>query len=108
MFIELRQYRIRPGKIDEWVDFTEEAIIPFQTSKGMEITGGFRDEEDDTLYFWCRRFDYEEARIRLYDAVYNSDKWRDGIAPRVQELMDGPPISVRRLMYTSRSPRIDA
>lgn len=104
MFIELRQYRIRQGKIDEWVNFMEEVIIPFQTTQGMEITGSFRDEEDETLYFWCRRFNSEEDRVKLYDSVYNSDKWRDEISPRVQELMDGPPISVRRLVYTARSP----
>ena len=103
MFIELRQYRIRPGKIDEWVDFMEEVIIPFQTDKGMKITGSFRDEEDETLYFWCRRFESEEERVELYDAVYNSDAWRLEISPRVQELMDGPPISVRRLVYTDLS-----
>ena len=30
MFYELRQYKILPGKMDEWVPFMEETIIPFQ------------------------------------------------------------------------------
>ena len=28
-FYELRQYHIRRGKMDEWLKFMEEVIIPF-------------------------------------------------------------------------------
>ena len=36
-FYELRQYFVRPGKMNEWVKIMEEEIIPFQVSKGMVI-----------------------------------------------------------------------
>ena len=49
-FYELRQYHVRPGKMDEWVKIIEEEIIPFQVSKGMVITGSFRGETDDSKY----------------------------------------------------------
>lgn len=104
MFQELRQYKIREGKMDAWVEFMETVIIPFQVSKGMVITGSYRGEKDDTLYVWTRRFESEAERERLYDAVYNSDTWRDAIAPTVGELMDGPPVSVQRIVSTPRSP----
>jgi hypothetical protein len=32
MLFELRQYRMRPGKKDEWVKLMEEEIIPFQST----------------------------------------------------------------------------
>ncbi len=38
-FYELRQYPVLPGKMNEWVEFMEQEIIPFQVSKGMVITG---------------------------------------------------------------------
>ena len=104
MFQELRQYKIREGKMDAWVEFMETVIIPFQVSKGMVITGSYRGESDDTLYVWTRRFENEAERERLYDAVYNSDTWRDEIAPTVGELMDGPPVSVHRVISTPSSP----
>jgi len=44
-FYELRQYHVRPGKMDEWVKIMEQEIIPFQVSKGMVITGSFRGEK---------------------------------------------------------------
>ncbi len=50
-FYELRQYFVRPGKMDEWVKIMEEEIIPFQVSKGMVICGSFRGEKDDLRLF---------------------------------------------------------
>ena len=41
-FFELRQYKIRPGKMAQWLDFMENEIIPFQVSKGAVICGSFQ------------------------------------------------------------------
>ena len=103
MFYELRQYRIQPGKMDEWIQLMEEVIIPFQVASGMIITGSFRGEEDETVYVWIRRFDSEAERERLYGVVYGSDKWRDEIQPRVSELMDTSSVSVQRIVPTPHS-----
>ena len=101
MFYELRRYTINEGKMDEWVRFMEEAIIPFQVSKGMVIAGSFRGE-DETTYVWMRRFASEAERERLYEAVYQTDHWKNDIAPRVAELMQ-PDIEVTRIVPTPRS-----
>ena len=104
MLFELRQYTIQPGQRERFVQLMEEKIIPFQTSKGMVILGSFVAEEDDQTYVWIRRFRSEEEREQLYDAVYNSDYWRDEIAPSVGEMMNRETINVTRLNATSRSP----
>ena len=101
MFYELRRYRIKDGRMDEWVAFMEETIIPFQVAKGMVIAGSFRGE-DETTYVWMRRFASEEERKRLYAAVYETDTWKNDIAPRVSELM-APDIEVVRIVPTPRS-----
>ena len=67
MFFELRQYRMRPGQEENWVNYMEEVIIPFQVSKGMVILGGFVGEEEKDLYVWIRRFESEAQREQLYD-----------------------------------------
>ena len=103
MFHELRQYSIRPGRMDEWVEFMERDIIPFQVSKGMVITGSWRGEEDETVYVWMRRFESEAERERLYEAVYQSDYWKNDVAPRVTELMDRSAIRVTRIVPTPKS-----
>lgn len=103
MFYELRQYKVLPGKMDEWLRFMEGTIIPFQVARGMLITGSFRGEEDDSVYVWLRRFESEAERERLYAAVYDSDAWKNEIGPRVGELIDRESISVQRIVPTPRS-----
>ena len=41
MFFELRQYRIFPGKRDQWVKFMDERIMPGQLAHGVVIVGSF-------------------------------------------------------------------
>lgn len=104
MLFELRRYTIEPGQRGRFVQLMEEKIIPYQTSKGMVILGSFVSEEDDQTYIWIRRFRSEEEREQLYDAVYNSDYWRDEVAPAVGEMMNRESIQVTRLNATPRSP----
>ena len=103
MFYELRQYQTRPGKRDEWVRYMEEVILPFQVSKGMVIAGSFVDEEQEDGYVWIRRFESEEQRKELYAAVYDSDHWKNEIAPPIGELLVRDAAVIRRLEPTARS-----
>jgi hypothetical protein len=102
-FFEIRQYPIRPGKMEEWIEFMQTKIIPFQVSKGMVITGSFQGEEDKSVYVWIRRFDSEVDRERLYEAVYQSDYWKNEVSPQVPELIDRDGIVVQRVLATSLS-----
>ncbi len=103
MFFELREYRTFPGERENWVNFMEEIIIPFQVSKGMVILGSFVGQEEDDLYIWVRRFEDEVEREKLYEAVYESDVWKNEIGPKIPAMMDRSKIVVRRIEASSRS-----
>ncbi len=103
MLFELRQYRCHAGQRDNWVRYMEEVIIPFQVSQGRVIAGSFTGEEEDDLYVWIRRFESEEERVALYDAVYKSDTWVNEIAPKIPEMLDREQIKVTRLTPTPKS-----
>ena len=103
MFFELRQYRTLPGQRENWVKFMEEKIIPFQVSQGMVILGSFVGQEEDDLYVWIRRFESEEERERLYQAVYESDYWKNEVAPQVPQMLDRGKIVVTRIESTPKS-----
>jgi NIPSNAP len=103
MIFELRQYRMRPGQHDNWVQFMEREIIPFQMSKGMQIMGSWVEEGDTDLFVWIRRFESEAERVRLYAAVYESDHWKNTIGPRVPEMIDREQIKVTRMEPTPAS-----
>ncbi|MSP68372.1 MAG: NIPSNAP family containing protein [Alphaproteobacteria bacterium] len=102
-FYELRQYKVLPGKMAEWIRVMEQEVIPFQVSKGMVITGSFRGEQDESAYVWMRRFESEEERKRLYAAVYESDHWKSDISPRVPSYIDRSGTVVTRIVPTGLS-----
>ena len=102
-FYELRQYKVLPGKMDEWVRVMEQEIIPFQVSKGMVITASFRGEKDDSVYVWMRRFESEAEREALYKAVYESDYWKKEMGPRIPEYLDRSAMVITRLIPTPKS-----
>ena len=81
----------------------EEVIIPFQVSKGMVIVGSFVGQEEDDLYIWIRRFEDEQQREKLYEAVYESDTWKDDIAPKIPSMIERSKIVVRRIEATPAS-----
>ena len=47
MFFELRQYRVKPERREEWVRLMEETIIPFQIAQGMVVVGSFVGEVEE-------------------------------------------------------------
>lgn len=102
-FYELRQYKILPGQMDRWIAYMEEIIIPFQVSKGMVVTGSFRHQSDDSVYIWTRRFENEDQCRELYTSVYESDTWKNDIAPSILEMMDRSAIQVTRIVPTAKS-----
>lgn len=102
-FFELRQYKIRPGKMEQWLEYMQNEIIPYQVSKGMVICGSYRGETDDSVYVWIRRFESEEQREALYKAVYDTDYWKNTVSPIVGELIDREAINVQRIVATKMS-----
>ena len=102
MLYELRQYTIKPGKQAAWVKIMEEEVIPLQVAAGMVICGSFAGE-DESVYVWLRRFADEEERKRLYAAVYQSERWKNEIGPRVPEYVELETIKVTRMSPTPKS-----
>ena len=103
MVYELREYRIKDGKRDQWVQLMEEKIIPFQVSKGMVVIGSFVNEEESDHYIWIRRFKDEEERKGLYQKVYESDFWKETIKPQIDIMLDREKIRVTRMLPTAKS-----
>ena len=119
-FFELRIYQVQPGKMQEWLAFMEEVVIPFQVKQGMVIHGSFTMDSTDEFslrdgervmdstqkgetYVWIRRFESAEQKEKLYKAVYESEEWANNIGPRVGTLIDRNSIVVHNLSATALS-----
>ena len=103
MFFELREYRIKDGKRDRWVEVMEEKIIPFQVSKGMVAVASFVAKDDPGLYVWIRRFESEQEAETLYKEVYESEYWQNEIKPIADEMLDREQMRVIKLEATPKS-----
>ena len=119
-FFELRIYQVQPGKMQEWLAFMEEVVIPFQVKQGMVIHGSFTMDSTDEFslrdgervmdstqkgetYVWIIRFESAEQKENLYKAVYESEEWVNNIGPRVGTLIDRNSIVVHNLSATALS-----
>lgn len=103
MHFELREYRIKEGKRDRWVEVMEEKVIPFQVSKGMVAVASFVAQDEPDLYVWIRRFESEEEAKELYKAVYESDYWKNEIRPLADEMLDRERMRITKLVATAKS-----
>jgi hypothetical protein len=81
----------------------EEKVIPYQVERGMTIVGTWVDQEQPDQYVWMRRFESEEQRKALYEAVYDDPRWSVEFRPHIDEMLDRPRMMVTRLEATPQS-----
>lgn len=103
-FYEIRRYQAYQGRRDDLMQCMEDVVLPFVRSRGMSVTGSFRDEQDPDGYVWIRRFDSEADRVARYAAVYEDERWTTEIGPAVLALMDPEKAVITRVVPTGQSP----
>lgn len=101
MLLEIRTYRLHPGRRPEFVAWFEEKVAPAMEAAGMTILGTFESTEDDDVFVYLRQFLDEEERDRLTSAFYASDAWLSGMKERALALESE--YEVKLVRSTSRS-----
>src|SRR5262249_31659938 len=74
--IELRQYKIFPGKRDQMIQLFEREFIARQELVGMRLVGTFRDQRDADRFTWIREFASMDVRDRELSAFYFGPVWK--------------------------------
>jgi hypothetical protein len=74
--VELRQYKILPGKRDEMIRLFEREFIESQEVLGMRLVGTFRDQHDPDRFTWIREFGSMDVRDRELSAFYFGPVWK--------------------------------
>ncbi|QSR84980.1 NIPSNAP family protein [Methylacidimicrobium sp. B4] len=88
MIYELREYRIQPGCLEEFVRFMDEELVPFQVGLGARALGSFTVPGDPSRYVWIRAFADEKERERVCQAIYQSPEWEQRLLPRSAALSE--------------------
>ena len=80
MITELRRYRIKPDRMDSWVEFFDGAIREHEPH-GIRVEYAGIDRETNT-FVWLRSFANEADRVARKDAFYGAEWWleREAVA----------------------------
>ncbi|WP_084959120.1 NIPSNAP family protein [Thermoactinospora rubra] len=77
MIYELRQYTLRPGVRDAFVELFEREMIDGQEEAGISVPGVFVDVDRPDMFVWMRKFpDMESRRLALEAFYFHSPVWR--------------------------------
>src|SRR5262245_41243155 len=77
MIVEVRSYRIKPGRREEFIEFFEKRSIPALRSHGMKVLGPLLDLENTNKFVWLRSFPSLEERDRMKDEFYEGELWKN-------------------------------
>ena len=88
MIVEVRSYRIKPGKREEFVKLFEARAVPALRSYGMKVIGPFLDVENPNKFVFLRSFPSLEERDRIKDAFYGSELWKNELEGLAMPLLD--------------------
>jgi len=75
--VELRRYRLKPGRRDELIALFETQFLESQEACGMVPLGHFRDLDDADAFVWLRGFPRFEQRATALERFYvQSEAWK--------------------------------
>ena len=77
MIVEVRSYRITPGRRAEFIRFFETRCVPALRSHGMKVLGPLPDLENPNKFVWLRSFPSLEDRERMRTAFYEGELWKN-------------------------------
>src|SRR5262245_51016529 len=68
--IELRQYKIVPGRRDAMIGLFEREFVESQEAVGARLVGQYRDMDDANRFTWIRGFSDMTTRAQALNAFY--------------------------------------
>ena len=77
MIVEVRSYRIKPGRREEFIKLFETRAIPALRAHGMKILGPLIDLENPNKFVWLRSFPSLDERERMRNAFYGGELWKN-------------------------------
>jgi len=77
MIVEVRSYRIKLGRREEFIKFFETRAVPALRSHGMRVVGPLLDLENPNKFVWLRIFPSLEERERMRTAFYEGELWKN-------------------------------
>jgi heme-degrading monooxygenase HmoA len=74
--VELRQYSLKGGRRDGFIERFEANFIESQEALGAQVIGIFRDLDDPDRFVWMRGFESLETRYDALEGFYSGPVWQ--------------------------------
>ena len=94
MIVEVRSYKLKAGKREEWASFFQADLVPFMEGLGMQIPGYFNSTEDEDTFVWLRAFEDAASRESISKSFYGAPEWEGGFKARAGGLVDSIEVQV--------------
>jgi hypothetical protein len=104
MLLDVRVYRIRDGRRDEFHALARDETIPMARRHGHVVVGFGPSIHDQDSYYLIRAFVDEEERRHSLSSLYESEEWLSDYDQRVMGLID----SYQTAVFTAPSDAVDA
>ncbi len=88
MIVEVRSYRIKPGRREEFIKFFETRAVPALRAHGMKILGPLLDLENPNKFVWLRSFPSLEERDRMKHDFYEGELWKNELEADAMPMLD--------------------
>ena len=88
MIIEMRTYRIKPGKRAEFLDVFRAKSVPAHDAIGMKILGPFLSIEDSDTFFFMRGFPDIASREPMKAQFYEGELWKSELEGILMPMID--------------------
>lgn len=75
--VELRQYRLHPGRREELIGLFDREFVETQEAAGMSVIGQFRDLDDPDRFVWLRGFSDMDSRAEALGTFYGGPVWAE-------------------------------
>lgn len=107
MIVEVRSYRIKPGRRADFIHFFETRAVPALNSHGMKILGPLLDLENPDKFVWLRSFPSLDERERMKAAFYEGELWKNELESIAMTMLESYEVALCETSsgYVSDGPR---
>ena len=88
MIIEMRTYKIKPGKRNEFLEIFRTKSVPAHDEIGMKILGPFLSIEDPDTFFFMRGFPDLASREPMKAKFYEGELWKRELENRLMPMIE--------------------
>jgi len=88
MIIEMRTYKLKPGKRAEFLEIFRTKSVPAHAEIGMKILGPWLSIDDEDTFFFMRGFPDLASREPMKAKFYEGDLWKRELEQRLMPMIE--------------------